>query len=44
MGLRFKRQFDFESYKQFFADAGFNDVEYHVVEGRMSCAIAIIKK
>ena len=44
MGLRFKRQFDFESYKKFFADAGFNDVEYHVVEGRMSCAIAIIKK
>lgn len=44
LGVNFKREFNFESYKQFFAKAGFNDVEYHVVEGRMPCAIAIIKK
>lgn len=44
LGVNFKREFDFDSYKKFFADAGFDDVEYHVVEGRMPCAIAIIKK
>ena len=44
LGVNFKREFNIDTYKQFFADAGFNDVEYHVVEGRMSCAIAIIKK
>lgn len=44
LGVNFKREFNIDTYKQFFADAGFNDVEYHVVEGRMPCAIAIIKK
>ena len=44
LGVSFKREFDFDSYRQFFADAGFKDVEYHVVEGRMPCAIAIIPK
>lgn len=44
LGVNFKREFNIDTYKQFFADAGFNDVEYHVVKGRMSCAIAIIKK
>lgn len=44
LGADFKRQFDLESYKAFFADMGYNDVEYHVVDGRMSCAIAVITK
>ena len=44
MGARFKRQFDFASYKQFFADAGYPDAEFSVVEGRMPCAIAVIQK
>lgn len=44
LGVRFKREFDFDSYRQFFADAGFDDVDYHVVEGRMPCAIAMLKK
>ena len=43
LGVSFKRQFNFDSYRQFFADAGFKDVEYHVIEGKMPCAIAIIK-
>lgn len=44
LGVNFKRQFTPESYRQFFADAGYKDVEYILVEGRMPCAIAIIKK
>lgn len=44
MGADFKRQFDLDSYKEFFADMGYGEVEYHVVEGRMPCAIAVITK
>jgi len=44
LGADFKRQFDLESYKQFFADMGYTNVEYHVVDGRMPCAIAVITK
>ncbi|MBD5551533.1 MAG: class I SAM-dependent methyltransferase [Lachnospiraceae bacterium] len=43
-GANFKRQFDISSYQKFFADAGYENVEYHVVEGRMPCAIAVITK
>ena len=43
LGANFKRQFDFESYKQFFTDMGYSDVTYEVVDGRMPCALAIIK-
>ena len=43
LGASFKRQFDLESYKQFFADMGYSDIEYQVVDGRMPCALAIIK-
>ena len=42
MGANFKRQFDLESYKQFFTDLGYTNVEYSVVEGKMPCAIAVI--
>lgn len=41
-GADFKRQFDLESYQNFFADAGYENVEYHIVEGRMPCALAVI--
>ena len=44
LGADFKRQFDLDSYKKFFADMGYEDVEYHVVDGRMPCAIAVITK
>lgn len=43
LGASFKRQFSLESYKQFFADIGYSDIEYEVVDGRMPCAIAVIK-
>ncbi len=41
-GVNFKRQFDLTSYKKFFEDAGFRNVDYIVVDGRMPCAVAII--
>ena len=44
LGASFKQQFDLDSYKQFFADKGYQNVEYHVVDGRMPCAIAVITK
>ena len=34
---------DLESYKQFFTDMGYSDIEYEVVDGRMPCAVAVIK-
>ena len=43
-GANFKRQFDLESYKKFFADMGVTSVDYFVVEGRMPCAIAVMGK
>ncbi len=43
-GAHFKRQFDLDSYKDFFLNAGYNNAEYHVVEGKMPCAVAVIKK
>ena len=44
LGADFKRQFDLESYKRFFEEKGYSDVQYHVIEGRMPCAIAVITK
>ncbi len=43
-GASFKRQFDIDSYKKFFEDAGYENVEYDIVQGRMPCAVAIITK
>ena len=42
-GAGFKRQFDLESYQRFFLEAGYKDVTYRLVDGKMPCAIAIIK-
>jgi len=44
LGADFKRQFDLESYKRFFAEAGYADTEFFVIEGRMPCAVAVITK
>jgi ubiquinone/menaquinone biosynthesis C-methylase UbiE len=44
LGADFKRQFELDSYKEFFEEKGFKDVEYYVVDGRMPCAIAVITK
>ena len=44
LGADFKRQFDLASYKKFFEEKGYKDVQYCVVDGRMPCAIAVITK
>lgn len=43
-GVDFKREFDIYSYKKFFADAGYQQVTYSIIYGRMPCAVAIITK
>ena len=43
MGVDFKRQFDLDSYKEFFDKYGVDVQEYVIVEGRMPCAFAIIQ-
>ena len=43
-GANFKRQLDINSYKKFFEDAGYKNVDYYIVDGRMPCARAIITK
>jgi len=43
-GADFKRQFTVDSYKQFFQDAGYPDVEVTLAEGRIPCAVAVMKK
>ncbi len=43
-GASFKRQFDMGSYRKFFEDAGYENVEFDIVQGRMPCAVAIITK
>ncbi len=42
VGVDFKRQFNLDSYKKFFQDAGYKKVDYIVINGRMPCAVAII--
>ena len=44
LGADFKKQFDLESYKSFFEEMGYDNVKYYVVDGRMPCAIAVIRK
>lgn len=44
LGADFKKQFDMDSYREFFNEIGYRDVEYYVVDGRMPCAIAVINK
>ena len=44
LGADFKRQFNLDSYKKFFEEKGYTGVRYHVVDGRMPCAIAVITK
>ena len=41
-GADFKRQFTPESYKQFFVEAGYTDVQVTLAEGRIPCAMAVM--
>lgn len=44
LGAGFQCQFNYETYKDFFAKAGYANVEYKLVSGKMPCAIAILTK
>ena len=41
-GADFKRQFTFDNYKEFFADAGFQKADYTFIDGKIPCALAVI--
>ena len=43
-GADFKRQFTVESYRRFFLDAGYPDVEASLADGRIPCAVAVMRK
>jgi len=43
-GADFKREFTLESYRQFFLDAGYSDVEVSLADGRIPCAVAMMTK
>lgn len=43
-GADFKREFTLDTYRQFFADAGYPDAEYTLCEGRIPCAVAVLQK
>ena len=42
-GASFQRQFTFETYPGFFLDAGFRDLRIWRIEGRIPCAVAVMK-
>ena len=43
-GADFKRQFTVDSYRQFFLDAGYADVKISLADGRIPCAVAVMRK
>ena len=43
-GADFKRQFTVESYRQFFLDAGYGDMTIQLAEGRIPCAVAVMRR
>ena len=43
-GADFKRQFTVDSYRQFFLNAGYSDVQIILADGRIPCAVAVMKK
>ena len=43
-GADFKREFTLDTYRQFFADAGYAGARYELCEGRIPCAIAVLNK
>lgn len=42
-GADFKREFTLETYQQFLADAGYSGVRCILCEGRIPCAVALIR-
>ncbi|MCR5004634.1 MAG: methyltransferase domain-containing protein [Clostridiales bacterium] len=43
-GADFKRQFTVENYRKFFQDAGYHDVKLLLADGRIPCAVAVMRK
>ena len=43
-GARFKQQFTYQTYQDFFEKAGYTNVRFDIVKGKMPCAIAFITK
>ena len=43
-GASFKKQFDEDSYKQFFKDLGYKDLEFKLLKGKMNYCVCIIRK
>lgn len=43
-GAGFQCQFTYETYQAFFAEMGYENVEFMLVDGKMPCAIAVISK
>ncbi len=42
-GANFKRQFTYDSYKEFFSEFGYRNVEYKMINGKVPCCVAVIK-
>ncbi len=43
-GADFKRQFTYSSYQRFFTEAGYKDLSFTMIEGRVPCAVAVLSK
>lgn len=43
-GADFKREFTLATYESFFAEAGYTDASYTLCEGKIPCAVAVLKK
>jgi len=43
-GVNFSQKFTFASYEDFFAEAGYVEVKYVVIEGKIPCSVAVISK
>jgi ubiquinone/menaquinone biosynthesis C-methylase UbiE len=43
-GAGFKRQFTFDSYKEFFDELGYTEGSYVMIDGKVPCAVAILSK
>ncbi len=42
-GADFKHEFTVDTYRQFFADAGYADVQYTLCPGRIPCTVAVMQ-
>ena len=44
LGANFKHEFSAASYQEFFKEMGYDVNEYYTAQGRMPCAVAVIRK